>query len=336
MNENIVKNNVMIIDDDIGMMDAMSVVLKQYDVDIVPFTEPIAALETLKKTTFDVLIINYLMNPVRGDEIVKLVREFNTELYIILMSAHKDFAPSVEKMRSLDIQAYFEKSSRLDQLILLIESGFKYINNLRNIQAMSHTIELHAIELATILKNTVGAKDNYTKGHSDRVAKFADLYSKYIDLSDKDKETLNMAAQFHDIGKIGISDSILLKTTALTKDEYEHMKLHPVIGTNILSSSDIFKNVLPLIRGHHEQYDGKGYPDELKGENIPYLARVLSVCDAFDAITSDRSYRDGKPLERGIEELTKHSNIQFDPKIAKSFIECLNSNKDEINKILGK
>ena len=276
------------------------------------------------------------MNPVRGDEIVKLVREFNKELYIILMSAHKDFAPSVEKMRSLDIQAYFEKSSRLDQLILLIESGFKYINSLRNIQDMSHTIELHAVELATILKNTVGAKDNYTKGHSDRVAKFAELFGNCLKLSDKDMETLKMAAQFHDIGKIGIADNILLKTSTLTAEEYEHMKMHPVIGTNILSSSDIFKSALPLIRGHHEQYDGKGYPDELKGENIPYLARVLTICDAFDAITSNRTYRDGKPLERGVQELEKHSNAQFDPKLAKAFIDCINNNKDEIIKIIGK
>lgn len=336
MNENIVKNNVMIIDDDIGMMDAMSVVLKQYNVDIVPFTEPIVALETLKSTPFDVLIINYLMNPVRGDEIVKLVREFNTELYIILMSAHKDFAPSVEKMRSLDIQAYFEKSSRLDQLILLIESGFKYINSLRNIKEMSHTIELHAMELATILKNTVGAKDNFTKGHSDRVALYADMFGKYINLSEKDQDTLKMAAQFHDIGKIGISDAILLKTGPLTKEEYEHIKMHPVIGTNILSSSDIFKESLPAIRGHHEQYDGSGYPDNLKGDNIPYLARVLTICDAFDAITSARAYREGMSLDHAIKELEKHSGSQFDPEIAKSFIGCIDSNKNEISKMLDK
>ncbi len=336
MNENIAKNNVMIIDDDIGMMDAMSVVLKQYNVDIVPFTEPIAALETLKSSTFDVLIINYLMNPVRGDEIVKLVREFNTELYIILMSAHKDFAPSVEKMRSLDIQAYFEKSSRLDQLILLIESGFKYINSLRNIKEMSHTIEIHAIELATILNNTVGAKDNLTKGHSDRVAMYAEMFGKHINLSKKDQETLKMAAQFHDIGKIGISDAILLKTGTLTKEEYEHIKMHPSIGTNILSSSDIFKDSLPAIRGHHEQYDGTGYPDGLKGDKIPYLARILAICDAFDAITSARSYRNGMSLEHGTKELQKHSGSQFDPEIAKAFIDCLNSNKNEANRILEK
>ena len=134
------KGNVMVIDDDIGMMDAMSVVLKKYDIQVTPFTEPIAALENLKNNTYDILIINYLMNPVRGDEIVRLVREFDKEIYIILMSAHKELTPSIDTMRSLDIQAYFEKSSRFDQLVLLIESGFKYIASLENVKKMSHTI----------------------------------------------------------------------------------------------------------------------------------------------------------------------------------------------------
>ncbi len=327
------KGNVMVIDDDIGMMDAMSVVLKKYDIQVTPFTEPIAALENLKNNTYDILIINYLMNPVRGDEIVRLVREFDKEIYIILMSAHKELTPSIDTMRSLDIQAYFEKSSRFDQLVLLIESGFKYIASLENVKKMSHTIELHAIEVADILKNTVGAKDNFTKDHSDRVAKYAEIFGKYLNLNEDDLKTLILAAQFHDVGKIGIADNILLKGTKLNDDEYNHMKLHPLIGTNILSSCEIFKDALPLIKYHHEQYDGKGYLAGLKGEEIPYLARVLTVCDAFDAITAKRPYKEATTIEFGISEIKNGAGTQFDPNLAKKFIECAKENYEDIKAI---
>lgn len=320
------RGKVMVIDDDVGMMDAMSVVLKKYDIQVTPFTETIAALENLKNNEYDILLIDYLMNPVRGDEIVKLVREFNKEIYIILMSAHKELTPSIDTMRSLDIQAYFEKSSRFDQLVLLIESGFKYIASLENIKKMSHTIELHAIEIADILKNTVGAKDNFTKDHSDRVARYSTIFGNYLNLTSEDLNTLVLAAQFHDVGKIGIADSILLKTGKLTEDEYNHMKLHPLIGTNILSSCEIFKDVLPLIKYHHEQYDGLGYPSQLKGNEIPYLARILTLCDAFDAITAKRPYKDATTLEFGLEEILKGSEKQFDPMLADKFIQCIKEN----------
>lgn len=327
------KGAVMVIDDDIGMMDAMSVVLKKYDINVTPFTEPIAALENLKNNSYDILIINYLMNPVRGDEIVRLVREFNKEIYIILMSAHKELTPSIDTMRSLDIQAYFEKSSRFDQLVLLIESGFKYIASLEDIKQMSRTIELHAIEVADILKNTVGAKDNFTKDHSDRVAKYAEIFGNYLNIPEEDLKTLTLAAQFHDVGKIGIADNILLKGTKLTEEEYNHIKLHPLIGTNILSSSEIFKDALPLIKYHHEQYDGNGYLAGLKGEDIPYLARVLTICDAFDAITAKRPYKEAATIEYGLEEIKDNAGTQFDPNLAKKFIQCVNENYDKFKTI---
>ena len=327
------RGGVMVIDDDIGMMDAMSIVLNKYGIVVSPFTEPIAALEDLKSKKYDILIINYLMNPVRGDEIVKLVRQFDREIYIILMSAHKELTPSIDNMRQLDIQAYFEKGSRFDQLILLIESGYKYIESIENAKNMSHTIEMHAIEIANILKNTVGAKDNFTKGHSDRVAEYSKFFGEYLNLPKNDLDTLILAAQFHDVGKIGVSDSVLSKSGNLNKKEYEHVKLHPIIGTNILSSCEIFIPTLPIIRSHHERIDGEGYPDGLKGESIPYLARILSIIDAFDAITARRPYKEATPIEDGLNELAKYKEIQFDLDLTDKFIDFVKNNIDVVNEI---
>ena len=141
----------------------------------------------------------------------------------------------------------------------------------------------------------VEAKDTYTRGHSDRVSEFSVLIGKYLGLPEPDLDTLRIGGLFHDIGKIGVPDAILQKDAKLTDDEYSQIKQHPNIGVHILSHAKIFQNILPIVEHHHERYDGKGYPSKLAGENIPYLARITSVADSFDAMSSRRSYRDCLP-----------------------------------------
>lgn len=330
------KNNVMIIDDDIGLTQALSIVLDSYNIKLSTFTEPLAAIQELRINKHDILIVNYLMTSTRGDEIVKLVRDFDKEIYIILMSAHKDLAPSIDIMRSLDIQAFFEKGARFDDLILLIESGYKYIDQINEIKQMNTTIQNFGIELANTLRNTVGARDNYTKEHSSRVAEYAKLFGTHLELDEEELKTLVLAADFHDIGKIGISDSVLLKEGRLTDEEYTRIKMHPIISVNILSGSETFKDAIPAIRYHHERIDGKGYPDGLKGENIPKLARILSVCDTFDAITSRRVYRDKMAIEDALTEIDRVKDAQLDKELAEIFIQFVRTNLDTINKVMAK
>lgn len=329
------KNNVMIIDDDIGLTQALSIVLDNYNIKLSTFTEPLAAIQELRTNKHDILIVNYLMPTTRGDEIVKLVRDFDKEIYIILMSAHKDLAPSIDIMRSLEIQAFFEKGARFDELILLIESGYKYVDQMNQIKQKDSTIQNFGLELATTLKNTVGAKDHYTKEHSDRVAKYAEMFGKYLKLDETELNTLILAADFHDIGKIGISDTVLLKPGKLTDEEYTKIKLHPVISVNILSSSETFKDALPAIRHHHERIDGNGYPDKLKGNEIPHLARILSICDTFDAITSRRVYSGEMSIEDALQEIDRVKGTQLDKEYSESFIKFVRTNPDIINVIMG-
>ena len=127
MNQDNKRSKILIIDDDVNMMEMLSIVLKKYNCDVSIYTEPVSAIEELKSNEYDILLLNFLMSPVNGDRIVKLVREFNKEIYIILMSTHSDLAPSIELMQKLEIQAYFEKSSRFDELIILIKVGLKYL-----------------------------------------------------------------------------------------------------------------------------------------------------------------------------------------------------------------
>ena len=145
-----------------------------------------------------------------------------------------------------------------------------------------------------------------------------------------------MDGLFHDIGKIGVPDSILQKNDKLTDDEYSEIKNHPTIGAHILSTASIFQDILPIVKYHHEKYDGTGYPEGLKGNDIPYLARITAIADTFDAMTSKRVYRNAMPLETVIEEFKKCRGTQFDPEIDDVFLNILQNDYHLISEIQQK
>ncbi len=141
---------------------------------------------------------------------------------------------------------------------------------------------------------------------------------------------------FHDIGKIGVPDSILLKESKLTDDEYSEIKNHPSIGAHILSSASIFQDIIPIVKHHHEKYDGYGYPSRLAGQDIPYFARITAIADSFDAMTSRRTYRDSLSMDIVIEEFERCKGTQFDPELADLFLDLLKNHLDEIQEIQEK
>lgn len=334
---------VLVVDDEIGIIDSLSIFLKKSGYIFTGITDPLEAIERVKEEHFDLMILDFIMTPIHGDQVVEEIRKFNRELYILLLTGHKDLAPPLETIKRLDIQGYCEKSDRFDQLLLLIESGVKAINQMKMIKNIneelkeaSQKLEQAYMESIETLRYTVEAKDPYTRGHSDRVSEFSVLIGKYLGLSDEDLHTLKIGGLFHDIGKIGIPDSILLKPGKLTPDEYSEIKNHPSIGVHILSNAAIFRDIIPIVKHHHERYDGLGYPSKLKGEEIPYLARIAAVADTFDAMTSKRTYRDSLPLDVVKEEIEKNRRIQFDPQIADVFLDILNNHYDEVKAIQEK
>lgn len=192
------------------------------------------------------------------------------------------------------------------------------------------------LELVTSIKtliSVINAKDRYTYGHVERVVIYSRLLAEKLGLSEKAKETLIYGAYIHDIGKINIAKEILVKKMRLTNDEWEQLKNHPTDGVEIIKSVESLKDVIPIIISHHERYDGKGYPNNLKGEEIPYLARVLTVVDSFDAMTSNRPYNNRMSYDEAINELLRCSGSQFDPVIAKAFIEVIQNNEDFFSEI---
>lgn len=328
---------IIAVDDDPGVIDTLSVFLKRSGYNLTGLTDPVAAVEKIKQEHFDLLILDFIMTPIHGDAVVEEIRKFNKDLYILLLTGHKDLAPPLETIRRLDIQGYCEKSDKQDQLLLLIESGIKSIEQMNTIKRINEELsdtyeklEKAYMESIETLRQTVEAKDVYTRGHSDRVSAFSVLIGEKLGLSENDIRILRIGGLFHDIGKIGVPDSILLKDAKLTDDEYSQIKNHPSIGAHILSNASIFADMLPIVKHHHERYDGNGYPSKLKGEEIPYLARIAAVADTFDAMTSVRPYRTALPIEVVKEEFRRCAGTQFDPEIAKVFLDIL---ENEFNKI---
>ena len=337
------KYKIIAVDDESGIIDSLSVFLKHTDYDFTGVTDPLEAIERVRNEHFDLMILDFIMTPIHGDKVVEEIRKFNKELYILLLTGHKDLAPPLETIKKLDIQGYCEKSDKFDQLLLLIESGIKSISQVNIIKKINEELkdtyeklEQAYMESIETLRLTVDAKDTYTRGHSDRVSEYACLLGEALNLSPEDMRTLKIGGLFHDIGKIGVPDTILLKPGKLTDDEYSEIKNHPSIGAHILSNATTFQNVIPIVKHHHERYDGTGYPGKLKGEDIPYLARIAAVADAFDAMTSKRTYRDSLPLEIVKQEIEKCKGSQFDPNCADAFLDILNNHYDEIKEIQEK
>ena len=324
------------VDDEQGILDSLSIFMKRSGYDFVGITDPLEAINRVKSEHFDLMILDFIMDPIHGDKVVEEIRKFNKDLYILLLTGHKDLAPPLETIHQLDIQGYCEKSDKFDQLLLLIESGLKSVSQMRTISKMNDDLQKAYMDSIEILRHTVEAKDPYTKGHSDRVSAYAVLLGQKLSLAGEDIEKLRIGGLFHDIGKIGIPDSILLKESKLTDEEYAKIKEHPVIGYNMLEHATMFNDILDIVKYHHEKFDGSGYPEQISGSNIPYLARITAVVDAFDAMTSKRSYRDSLPMDVVKSEILANLGSQFDPEIGIAFLDVLDNNFNAIKEIQEK
>ena len=337
------KYRIIAVDDEEGILESLSIFLKRTGYEFIGITNPVEAIDIVKKEHFDLMLLDFMMTPLHGDEVVEEIRKFNKELYILLLTGHKDLAPPLDTIKRLEIQGYCEKSDKFDQLLLLIESGIKSIKQMNEIKRINEELiesneklEQAYLDMVETLRFTVEAKDTYTRGHSDRVAEYSVLIGERVGLPEEQIKLLRIGGLFHDIGKIGIPDKILLKPDKLTDDEYSEIKNHPSIGAHILGSATIFKDIIPIVKHHHEKFDGRGYPSGLKGEEIPYLARIAAIADTFDAMTSRRSYRNALDLQFVKEEIKRCEGTQFDPQLAEVVLDILDNEFDKIKEIQEK
>lgn len=246
--------------------------------------------------------------------------------------------PNGKLTASMGVSVYPDKARSDIELIksaddALYRAKFFYKNRVETyisiLDEIKSNIDEEDAELVTSIKtliSVINAKDRYTYGHVERVVVYGRMLAESLGLNESDKNILIYGAYMHDIGKINISKDVLIKKMKLTHDEWEVLKQHPANGVEIIKSVKSLNMIIPLIISHHEKYDGTGYPNNLKGDEIPYLARVLTVIDSFDAMTSNRPYNKRKTYKEAIEELERCSGTHFDPEIVKVFIKALKTN----------
>jgi diguanylate cyclase (GGDEF)-like protein len=241
------------------------------------------------------------------------------------LSVYPDKAKSdVELIKSADDALYRAKFFNKNR----VETYSSILDELKN------DIEAKHIDLVTSIKtliSVINAKDKYTYGHVERVVVYSRLLADKLQLDPEEKKKLIYGAYMHDIGKINISKEILNKKMPLNNEEWEILKQHPSNGVEIIKHVKSLEDISALILHHHERYDGKGYPKKLKGDEIPYLARILTVVDSFDAMTSSRPYSKRKTYVEAVEELRRCKGSQFDPDIADAFIEVIMNSKNRFD-----
>ncbi|WP_343344736.1 diguanylate cyclase [Terrisporobacter petrolearius] len=260
----------------------------------------------------------------------ELIRQNIQQTYFI----GQELQPNKNITVSIGVSTYPKVAKNKKQLIELADNALyraksfdknrveRYYNILDEIDS---SIDKKALESIANILNKINKKDKYTYGHSERVVIYAKKFAMYLNMDEKSKKDLLLAAYLHDIGKLEISKELLNKREKLSQSEFNILRQHPTLGADLVSNIEAFNAVVPVIKYHHEKYDGSGYPNNIKGEEIPYLARVLTIIDSFDAMTSKRPYNVRKDYNQAIIELKKCAGTHFDVELVSKFIDMLQS-----------
>ena len=298
------------------------------------FLNPIEALERIKGNSFDIVLVDYMMPEMSGTECIEAIRVDNSDIPIIMITGTiEDDALKIKALEAgatefinkpIDLAEFRARLSNLAALrraqLLLADRALLLEEEVA--QATRRIVD-REYETLTVLSRAAEYRDPETAAHISRVAHYSKLIAAEHGESDEALDVLFYSAPLHDIGKIGISDSILLKPAKLTADEFEEIKRHTTIGSDIIrnSSSGYLRAGSVVSLYHHEWFDGSGYPRGIAGEDIHLYGRIVAIADVFDALTSKRPYKDPWPVEKGFEHIREGAGTHFDPALAEHFLD---------------
>ncbi len=327
---------VLVVDDDLALRGLLARMLRRSGYDAIEAEGTDQALEVLASEADIPLVLSDLHMPGRdGRELLREVRERFPEIAVVMITGSDDVATAVDCLKA-GASDYLSKPVQIDEVRARIEKALAEravsteMRRLRDsyqadLEQQVHSLSrknrsmfLAQVQMAVTM---LEAKDPYTRGHSARVAKYAAATGRAMGLSEAVVEQLHLGGELHDIGKIGTRDALLNKTGPLTDDEFVEIRRHTVEGESMLSvlRAD-HPEVLHIVRWHHERLDGSGFPDGLRGDQIPLAARIVSVVDAFDAMTSTRAYRERQQPELALRELERCAGRQFDDEVVRAFL----------------
>jgi len=310
-------DRILIVDDSVQNVQLLEAYLISagYDIECAySGKDALASIMNNSKPDPDLIILDVMMPGMSGFEVCEEVKKHPDYMRIpvMLLTALQDIE---DKVKGYEAGADEFLSKPVDKLELLIR-----VKSMLRTKRLNEDLE-SARNVIYTLALAIEANDPYTRGHSERVAEIGVSIARELGLSENQQETIRNAGILHDIGKIGISESILQKPGPLTEEELEAVQDHPAIGEKICQPLRSANKVLTVIRHHQERHDGEGYPDGLKGEEIPIEARIISVADAYDAMTSPRPYRPPMALRQVLDTLRSESGRQWDPEVVKVFLD---------------
>lgn len=340
MNEDrrFLKAEALIVDDEVTACDLLEKYLAKEGHKTRSVHNGYDAIELIKEKHFDVIILDVKMPGIDGLETLRRLRAIDRDCVVIMLTAMDDLEMALSAMKE-GADEFLRKPVLLPELGRYIESAMEK-KRLRqeNIECRKNLKRKVAQETAALLKmnaylkkanleivraisEAIEGMDPYIRGHCCRVRALALAMGKELGLSGDQLETLEYGALLHDIGNIGIRTDIKGKKGALTDDEYEHIKKHPEVGYDIISRVEFLRSAAHIVRNHHERFNGGGYPDGVPGDELDLLVKIVSIADAYDAMTSDRPHRRGMPVERALEILNENKGSQFDPDLVELFID---------------
>ena len=314
---------ILVADDQATNRELLAELLTTQGFTVITVSDGAEALDQLTKVPVDLVILDVLMPRMNGFEACRKIKA-NTETYLIpvvLVTALSDKQDRIEGLRA-SADDFLTRPVDRAELLARVQSLIKL---------KQRTDELERAESVLFaLARSIEGKDPYTGGHCERLAQYSASLGHHLGLADEQVTALRRAGVVHDIGKIAVPDSIILKPTSLTPEEWKLMREHPVVGERICAPLKVFRLVLPIIRHHHEKFDGSGYPDGLRGEDIPVTARVLQIVDVYDALTTIRPYKPAFSITDALQtmklEVTKG---WWDAKIFDQFEQLVRTNTAE-------
>ncbi len=325
----------LVVDDDPDITGALSRVLQSMGFEVVAYND---SREAAKASAFDVVLSDFMMPHLNGVELLGQLRASNPKAVRLMLTAASDFKVALEAVNRGEVFRLLPKPWRLDDLKAAVTQAVEYSRLVRDnerliIEVAKQNAELKEMNVRLeqlVVERTSGmlegmvraldSRDTETQWHSWRVAKFTRRIAEAAGITGDELMNIEQGALLHDIGKIGVRDSILLKPGPLTPEEWVEMKKHPELGFRMIANIPYLKDAAQIVYQHQERYDGRGYPRGLKGEEITIGARIFVIADTMDAITSDRPYRKGSPLEVALAEIERLAGTQFDPGLVKVFL----------------
>ncbi|MBI4419971.1 MAG: response regulator [Gemmatimonadetes bacterium] len=321
----------LVVDDERAVRGALTKVLESAGLSVLQAASGGEALGVLERETVELVLSDLQMPEMGGDRLLGEVRRRWPDVGVVMVTGVSELKTAVELLKA-GAYDYITKPFEVDEVLarvqraldrrrLIVENRHYQLHLADLVRQQAIRIEELFLEAVQTLVHALEAKDAYTRGHSARVSAYSGRIARALDLPETEVELIELGAELHDIGKIGVREGVLLKASWLTPEEYRHIMEHTVIGERILAP--LFKNApqaLAIVRSHHERVDGRGFPDGLKGDHIPRYARIVCVADAFDAMTSGRTYRSARPPDDALAELTGHQGSQFDPAMVQAFV----------------